>query len=85
MALLASLDYLSADGDGVDEPELEQNNSRLQTLLNRGEYDICTGEAGSLLLCTAPDLSSIRLAVTQKGLRAQSLYPCTSRKAQWFS
>lgn len=24
VALLASLDYLSADGDGVDEPELEQ-------------------------------------------------------------
>lgn len=82
VALLASLGYLSADGDGVDEPELEQNNSRLQALLNRNEYDICTREPGSLLFCTVPELSSIRLAVTEKGLYAQSLYPYTSKKAQ---
>lgn len=30
VALLASLGFLNADGDGVDEPELEQNSSRLQ-------------------------------------------------------
>lgn len=52
VALLASLGYLSADGDGVDEPELEQNNSRLQALLNRSEYDTRTHESGSLQFCT---------------------------------
>lgn len=82
MALLASLGYLSADGDGVDEPELEQNNSRLQALLNHSEYDICTHGEGSVLLCTVPELSSVRLAVTEEGMYAQSLRPCTSMKAQ---
>lgn len=46
VALLASLGYLSADGDGVDEPEVEQNNSRLQALLNQNDHDACTHEAG---------------------------------------
>lgn len=43
VALLASLSYL--DGDGVDEPELEQNNSRLRA---------ATHEAASPQLCPWP-------------------------------
>lgn len=43
VALLASLSYL--DGDGVDEPELEQNNSRLRA---------ATHEAASPQFCPWP-------------------------------
>lgn len=43
VALLASLSYL--DGDGVDEPEMEQNNSRLRA---------ATHEAASPQLCPWP-------------------------------
>lgn len=34
MALLESLSYLSVDGDGVNESQLEQNQQRLKALLN---------------------------------------------------
>lgn len=51
-----------------------------KALLNQNEYDVCTRVAASLLFCTVPELSSIRLAVMHK-VSVHTL----QRKAQWFS
>lgn len=70
VALLASLGYLSADGDGVDQPELEQNNSRLQAPLNQNAY----AHMKQSVCCTGGELSSFRLLVKHRCTKSASLH-----------